>query len=469
MQAGVSVSMRVLMVSTNRLQAPQPVLPLGVCQVAASAEVAGHQVSILDLCFHHAPETALRKVIHDLRPDLIALSIRNLDNSGPSSTRGYVPDYQQLMEAIRKDHSGLVVIGGPAVSIAPHALLERLGADYAFVGEAEHTFPQFLSDLESGNTPESRVITCDQTCCLSDIGYPFQALRTLPLHRYAAYGTPIPIQTRRGCAMRCVYCTYPSIEGSDYRLKPPRQVADEIEQAARTLPLRSAEFMDSTFNIPLEHATLICEELESRHNRIPLYTTSINPKSISASLLRLMERAGFTAIASSVESASDEVLSFLKKGYTSRDVVETVRAARMTCMARMWVFILGGPGENEQTARETLDFIKKYICHRDFAMVMCGLRVYPGTELGQIALDQGVLNGSEDLLYPAFYFSPEIGRERLLKMVRKAGLPGAGTIFSRDIGSRLLPLMQRAHTALGMAPPYWRHAHSLVRLRHVFG
>jgi radical SAM superfamily enzyme YgiQ (UPF0313 family) len=458
------------MVSTNRLQVPQPVLPLGLCQVAASVKAAGHEVSILDLCFHRAPGMALRKAIRAFGPDVIALSIRNLDNSDGSTGRSYVPDVQRLMSIVHREHTGPVVIGGPAVSVAPELLLNRLGANYAFVGEGEETLPQFLTAMEHGATPESQVIR--STYGASDAvssAYPSSLLRQLPLRRYAAYGTPIPIQTRRGCAMQCAYCTYPSIEGSDYRLKPPRRVAEEIEEAARVLPLRSVEFVDSTFNVPLDHALNVCEELETRRNRIPLYTTSINPSSVSTGLFLLMERAGFTAIAASVESASDEVLNALQKGYTSRDVVETIRAARMTGMARMWVFILGGPGETERTAKETLDFIGRYIGDRDFAMVTCGLRIYPGTELEQIARRQGVLDGSEDLLMPAFYFSPEIGRERLLRMIRKAGLSGSGTIFISDLGSRILPLTQRVHTLLGMSPPYWRHSRPLVRLRRVFG
>lgn len=459
------------MVNTNRLRVPQTVLPLGLCLVAASAEAAGHRVATLDLCFRRSTTRIIRNALRDFQPDVVGLSIRNLDNSDAQCPKCYVTDLKRLVEVIRAHHAGLVVIGGPAVSIAPDALLARLGVDYALVGEGEVTFPEFLNSVENGRTPDAGVVHCARVASRGMLpsSFPTNALNRLDLARYAAYGTPIPIQTRRGCAMKCVYCTYPAIEGSCYRLKAPRMVADEIQEASSLPGLRSVEFVDSVFNHPLDHAVAVCEELEIRRNRLPLYTASINPSVCDTGLFRLMERAGFTAIASSLESASDEVLASLQKGYTARDVAETLRAARMTSMARMWIFVLGAPGETERTARETLEFIGKYISERDYVMITCGLRIYPGTELERIARREGVLDGSEDLLDPAFYFSPGIGREGLLKLIRKVGLPNAATLLFSDISSAVLPAVQRVHTMLGMPPPYWRHSAPLIRVKHVLG
>ena len=455
------------MVNTNRLRSPQCVLPLGLCQVAAAAETAGHTVELLDLCFERSPDRSICRAVRDFAPDVIALSIRNLDNSDAISPESYLGDLQSIVDAFRNCHSGPIVLGGPGVSIAPTTLVSRLGADYAFVGEGETSFPRFLDCLAGSREPEHDcgVIGCVRDATPSPM--PISMLRRLRLGCYATFGTPMPIQTKRGCALKCVYCTYPAIEGADYRFKPAGLVADEIEAGASLGAFRSVEFVDSTFNHPADHAFAVCAELERRGNRIPLHTTSINPSAVSTELLRLMERAGFVAIAASLESASDEVLSALKKGYTSKDVADTVRSSHMTSMARMWVFIFGGPGETEFTANETLGFIRKHVNERDLVLVTCGLRIYPHTELQQIAMREGVLNGSEDLLEPTFYFSPGIGRERLMKMISGAGLSRSGTVFISDIGSAALPFVQRIHTAIGLPPPYWRHAGAMMRLKRI--
>lgn len=457
------------MVNTNRLRSPQCVVPLGLCQVAAAAEAAGHTVELLDLCFERSPRRSIRRAVHDFAPDVIALSIRNLDNSDAIFPESYLDDLTSLVDVFRDCHSGPIVIGGPGASVAPTNLMSRLGSDYAFVGEGETSFPRFLDCLAAGREPECDrgVIRCARVAAPSLM--PVHMLSRLRLGCYAAFGTPMPIQTKRGCALKCVYCTYPAIEGEEYRFKPVGLVADEIEDAVSLGAFRSVEFVDSTFNHPADHAFAVCAELERRGNRIPLHTTSINPSDVSTELFRLMERAGFVAIGASLESASDEVLSALKKGYTSRDVAEAVRSARMTYMARMWVFIFGGPGETERTANETLGFIRKYISARDLVLITCGLRIYPHTELQQIALREGVIHGGDDLLEPRFYFSPGIGRERLMKMISGAGLSRSGTIFISDIGSAALPFAQRIHTVLGFQPPYWRHARAMPKLKRGIG
>ena len=464
--------MRVLMVNTNRLRSPQCVLPLGLCQVAAAAEDAGHEVRLLDLCFIPSVRKAIRSAVSKFGPDVVGLSIRNLDNSDAVSPRSYVAEVARVVSEFRECHDGPLVIGGPGVSIAPFDFAARLCADYAFVGEGEWAFPCFLDCLANGKDPVSecgviRASSAGETGLPPPSPFPSAMFGRLDLRRYAAYGSPIPIQTKRGCTRECVYCTYPAIEGSEYRLKPAGEVADEIGRCAACGTFRSVEFVDSTFNCPSDHAISVCAELEKRGNRLPLHTTSINPSCAPTELLRLMERAGFTAIASSVESASDEVLEAMKKGYTARDVLETIRSARMTSMARMWVFIFGGPGETERTAAETLAFIRKYVNERDLVLVTVGLRIYPGTELEAIARREGVLREGHDPLTPTFYVSPAVGRERLTAMIRSARLSHSGTIFISDMGSAALPIAQRIHTALGFPQPYWRHAGAMGRFRRV--
>ena len=130
----------------------------------------------------------------------------------------------------------------------------------------------------------------------------------------------------------------------------------------------------------------------------------------------------------------------------------------------MWIFLLGGPGETEATAEETLRFAESRLGPADAAFLTVGVRIYPGTALAATARDQGLLTGSEDLLEPTFYLSPELDAARLLRRV-KAAVARNPRLVGPGMPLRwTLPVVRRLGYALGLRPPLWRHSGRLRRL-----
>src|SRR6266446_911029 len=93
--------MRVLLISANQEQSPDPVAPLGVCYVATAAAAAGHDVEVLDLCFVSDVEHAVREAVGRVRPDAIGLSLRNVDNCAYPDTVSYLPHYRRIVDVCR--------------------------------------------------------------------------------------------------------------------------------------------------------------------------------------------------------------------------------------------------------------------------------------------------------------------------------------------------------------------------------
>jgi len=54
-------------------------------------------------------------------------------------------------------------------------------------------------------------------------------------------------------------------------------------------------------------------------------------------------------------------------------------------------------------------------------IAMLGIRIYPGTEMEQIALSQGVIRKDSNLIYPYFYISPALDG-RLEDIVKEKAL-----------------------------------------------
>ena len=72
----------------------------------------------------------------------------------------------------------------------------------------------------------------------------------------------------------------------------------------------------------------------------------------------------------------------------------------------MGFLLLGGPGETRESVEESLAFADSL--ELEALKVTVGIRIYPGTQLEQIARDQGVITSASNLLYPHFYLAPAL-------------------------------------------------------------
>ena len=93
--------MRVLLVSANQERSPDPVAPLGLCYVATATERAGHDVRVLDLCFSVDVDADVAAAVAEHRPEVIGLSLRNVDNCAYPDTVSYLPHYRRVVRATR--------------------------------------------------------------------------------------------------------------------------------------------------------------------------------------------------------------------------------------------------------------------------------------------------------------------------------------------------------------------------------
>ncbi|HUQ18938.1 MAG TPA: radical SAM protein, partial [Gemmatimonadaceae bacterium] len=391
----------VLLVSTNRERQPYPVVPNGLACVASALEAAGHDVRFLDLCFENDPVAVAAKTAKQTTPSIIGVSIRNIDNSDAIALRHYTPEARDVLNALRAAApKAKIIAGGAAFGVAPEALFRDFGVDYAVAGDGERASVALVDAIANGGeigalgglvrsegdrvhfTPPSDDADLDSL--------PSPSLhRWIDLKRYERNGATIPIQTKRGCVYKCIYCTYTNVEGWGYRRRSPGLVVDEIEELKREAGVTHFDFVDSTFNSPPGHALEICEEIIRRGGKFHLDTTNFTPAAASTELLDTMRRAGFRTLGITAESASDSVLEKLEKGFDAAKVREVAERVEKSGIRTLWIFLVGGPGETTSTLEETLAFAQWRLERGDAVYVTVGLRVYPGTTLHRIAMDEG--------------------------------------------------------------------------------
>jgi radical SAM superfamily enzyme YgiQ (UPF0313 family) len=422
--------MKVLLVATNRERSPYPVAPLGALCVAAAARAAGHEVDFLDMGNLFAPAHALRRELKCGAYGAVAFGIRNLDNCWAFAPKLYFNEVRELAEVVRQNYAGPLILGGTGFSVAPHGWMQRLDATCGVIGEGERVFPEVLARLEAGQTLEG----VDGVLTAPKNGSPVSRLSARPVDRlgdlplpahelcgYASYvrrGGFVGVQTKRGCPFKCVYCIYPQLEGRRYRLRPPEAVVQEIEMVATRAKVGHFFFVDSVFNDPRSHALAICKALAKR--RLPVkWEAFCNPVGFDLELARGMAEAGCVGVEFGQDVASPEMLEALGKPFGQKETKIALQAAKDARLPFAMYLLFGGPGETWAQVEETQSFLNT--CAPAAAVFASfGIRIYEGTPLARIALEEGVLKKDQDLFEPVYYLSPGLAENTEQNMDRIA-------------------------------------------------
>ncbi|MCP4601843.1 MAG: radical SAM protein [Proteobacteria bacterium] len=387
--------MRVLVMSGSTARLPDPVYPLGAAIVGTIARRSGHEVSWFDALSHEDPQKTLAEKIESIDPDMLCLSIRNIDSCAFPSNEVYFEDHLSLVDICRRNSSAPIVLGGSGFSIMPEAFLNELKADCGVVGGGESTV-RSVFDLLANGRECPRIVSADsgETAFIAPDRDLFDA------DWYYLHGGMANIQTKRGCPFDCVYCTYPLLEGRDIRTAEPGAVVDEMESISR-LGICHFFFVDAVFNRPESHAAAICEEIIRRKLDIS-FTGYFVPKGDLKELPTLLKRAGCTAVEFGTDALSDPVLAALGKGFTVDEAIAYSLRIAEVGIPQCHNLILGSPGETEKTIEESLARLDEIDPRA--VIVSIGLRVYPGTRLATMGRnkDDGQLLDSRNL-EPVFF------------------------------------------------------------------
>ncbi|NLV31838.1 MAG: radical SAM protein [Acidobacteria bacterium] len=421
--------MRVLLISANREDGDMRVPALGLACVAASAAGAGHETRILDLMIEPEPRLALEDVIGNFRPDAIGVSVRNIDDQSMRRPRFLLDQAREAVARCRESSAAPVILGGAGFSILPRPILDYVGADMGIAGEGESVFPELLARIEAGKDPGTLpglyraqgtgTAPCAYVSNLDDLPLPDPHLLARSLA--GAVDAPVPVQSRRGCPVGCSYCSTPLIEGKVVRRRSPEAVAEWMARWAAE-GFRRFYFVDNTFNLPAEYAAGLCGAILDAHLDID-WRCILVPTVVSAELAGLMARAGCREVSLGFESGSAALLGGMRKPFDPGDVRLAAERLRRAGIGRMGFLLLGGPGETEETARESFDFAESL--ELEALKITIGVRIYPGTELARVALGEGVIASEAELLHPRFYMARGLeDRLRALAARRQARNPG---------------------------------------------
>jgi radical SAM superfamily enzyme YgiQ (UPF0313 family) len=403
--------MRVLLVSANTEAFQMLSLPLGLACVAAATRKAGHEVAVLDLMFEGNPQAAIRKLVADFRPDVIGISVRNIDNQDRANPQFLLPAVRAVVRTCRAASHAPLVVGGAGYSIFPHAALRYLGADVGIQGEGEMAFPALLEQMTEGKAIGGLPGVCLPDGAMAEMK-PVRPWDDFPLpepdlwvsHAADRENLWVPVQSRRGCPMQCSYCSTHLIQGKTRRTRPAEQVVAWLAEL-RAAGYRNFAFVDNNFNLPLAYAKDLCRRIIASGLDVNLWCI-VYPKWMDTELVELMREAGCREVALGFESGSAPILGSFNKRFTADEVRAVARLFEAAGIHRRGFLMLGAPGETKATVEESLAFADSL--NLDALKITLGIRIYPHTALARTAMQEKLIQPDDDLLFPRFYFAPSL-------------------------------------------------------------
>lgn len=428
---------RILLVSSNITVDPFPVYPLGLAVIASALSGCGYTVEQFDFLVAGESEEALRDRIRTFAPDFVCISLRNLDDCDSLTAQTYPVVAQRLVVVARAACPAPIILGGSAFSILPEEILAYTGADYGVVGEGERVICDLIRDLSAGATP-ARLLRGEALIPGQDLISPLYSSELAEFYLEAS--GMVNLQAKRGCVHGCIYCSYPTLEGSSYRFRDPGAVVDDMEKAHADHGIGKFFFTDSVFNDRDGHYLEIAEELVRRKNPLA-WCCYIRPQGLGRREVALLKRAGLCAAELGTDAACDTTLRSLGKGFTFAEALEVNRAFVAERLPCAHFVMFGGPGETRDTVAEGLANLE--LLEHTVVFAFSGIRILPSTPIHTLAVWEGFLEKDASLREPVFYQSPLIEAEAMNAMIGRSFGNRRDRVFPPEKSRAKREVMQR--------------------------
>ncbi|MFI5351231.1 MAG: radical SAM protein [Elusimicrobiota bacterium] len=371
----------------------------------------------------------------------------------------------------------LVVFGGPQASKDAGAakILETGTVDYAFEGEGELSFSEFLERLASGGEPAAgagllfrrggRIVDTGlhpHAAALS--AQPPPGYSDFPMLSYTDAGC-IPVSLSRGCPNKCAFC-YEVQYWKRFRVRKAASLIAEVRRLRTSVPQVSwLWFHDSLINGHMGELRKFASGLIDAGLQTRWASQAVIRPEMSREVLQLLKASGCISLNYGLESASFATMlkmgKVLAKGSDLDRIVRDTFEAGIDCILN---FMFGFPGETEEDFQITLDFVernKRWITLAQPSPGFCDF--YVGTE-GQKNPDKfGIALGRWSSHWTSkdgtnTYLTRMARFERFLEVVHGLGIPCTytnRTLYMKDtiIGNYLfedgryreaIPYLERA-------------------------
>jgi len=359
--------------------------PLGFSTILAVVEKQGHTVNLLDM--------------HNLKISYITLE-RTLNKTDYSvclisATSPYIKETRELVNIVKKIRPKCItIIGGVGVSDIPEIGLQYTGASAVSTGEAELSLPKALRSIENNQAfidvdgfcyrdRTGKIILNQRSQIVEDLDLlPFPAYHLFNIDLIATgfyrsrntKNRTLGIQTSRGCPYACNFCIN-SVNNNkkcleeifhdpDVYFSPKRQRFRSIDNLAQEIKFLKDDYginqlllWDETTNSSAKRVFALCDLLEKMEIK---WQPSMRIDTCTEKMLKRMKEAGCQYIHFGFETASPKIRKAMNKTINIEKTEKVIKSLNDCNIPFHINFMIGYPGETEETVLESVEFCEKY-------------------------------------------------------------------------------------------------------------
>lgn len=396
--------------------------PFGLGILAALARENGFSTAIIDYNAECVGLDRAQEYLPNSTPKFI----------GITATTILIDSALELAKIAKKKYPETkIIIGGVHATVMPKEVLSNPEVDYILTGEGENSFLELLAgkDLQTikslGFKNNNEIVLNQPQAMIADINvFPVMAYDLLPMAKY--YSAPGSFKrepsfgmiTSRGCPGRCTFCNG-DLFGSVIRFRSAEKMVEEIKFLQKNYGIKDIVFYDDTFTSNRKRVREFCR-LILENNLDLTWSCFSRVDTVDLEILKEMKKAGCHQIMYGVESGDPQILENINKKISLQKVEEAVAYTKKAGLDVRLAFMLGNPGETEQTLKKTI----KFAIDLDPDLVSFNITTpYPGTQMFAWAKDHNCLVAKSwdeyDLSKPVMKL-PTVDPDKILSYYKKA-------------------------------------------------
>ena len=359
---------------------------------------------------------------------------------------------RELFARIKDATGAVLAASGDLTLTQPEKTLERMPAlDVAIQDYTTHELADFLADGGEGRTygalawrDGGRIVPVDPGKPLPrEMDYPVPRHDLFPIPRYRISTSVdrrfVTCIASLGCNFNCPFCICSTMS---LRLRAVGSLLAELREVRR-MGIREVYFYDPNFTVNKSRCLAMLQAFADE--RLGVVFSCNSHITVPEEVLDALARAGCHTIMFGIETSSEEILRRYSKGITQERIRVTLDRCRRRGIRTFGYFLIGLPGETEETIRETIRFAR--VLPLSYASFNLPSPV-EGTELYREAEAMGALRSGEQ----------NLDRSREVS-VSLSGIPDA----------RLLALRRMAYRRFYLRPFFLVRTLRLIYPRHKWG
>lgn len=350
----------------------------------------------IDINAHRYNEDQVRSMIRSIKFDVVLIG-------------GQIPVYKRIIvyaDIIKEvNRNAVIIAGGSAAMSVPKLLLQNSKVDVVCAGEGEKVIIDLLEELKSNKLEDlihikgfyykinDEISFSGKPDMLSDLDIEsdIPAYDLLPMEIYLSnpiigFGKDIDFISSRGCPFKCTFCYQPW--GSHFRAHSVDLIIDTLKYLKKNYEIDFVSFQDDEFMAQKSRVYEFCEQVR-KHIPDLLWSCTGRVNLVKDDIVSVMRNAGCVSISYGFESGSSRMLKSMNKIATIEKMESAAKVNRKFGMMLPVSFIIGMPGEDEVSCRETVEFcVRNKIPLKSIMFAT----PYPGTGLFDLAVSTGRIN-----------------------------------------------------------------------------